>query len=88
MEKMLLAIETAISRGLKGATKNWMKRGGEKMEIKINIPELERIQKLKERNDEILSELYGNLNELNQISVKLSPKKRTDGESNNSIESS
>lgn len=58
------------------------------MEIKINIPELERIQKLKERNDEILSELYGNLNELNQISVKLSPKKRTDGESNNSIESS
>lgn len=51
------------------------------MEITIKIPELERIQKLKERNDEILTELYWNLNELSQISVKLSPKKSDGGES-------
>ena len=46
------------------------------MRIVINTPALERIQELKERNDEILSELYANLMEINQISIKLAEKER------------
>lgn len=58
------------------------------MQIVINTPTLERIQELKERNDEILSELYANLMEINQISIKLTEKERAAQRGSDSTETS
>lgn len=44
------------------------------MEIVINIPELKRVQELIKRNEELLSELYANLMEINRVSIKLAKK--------------